>query len=193
MWNEIAVTRWHADPTLDNDGIFFYIRDLDSGEVWSAGYQPVLKDSEVYAAIFPGSMAEFKSIIHDIYTNEEVVVSPEDDVELRSIKITNRSWRKRRIELTSYAEVVLNTPAADESHPTFSKLFVQTEIVRNKSAIPVHPRPVLRRKTPWMLHMMAQKIDEDMVSYETNRSKVHWSGKNGGRSCGFDQDIKTFR
>lgn len=179
MWNEIAVTRWHADPTLDNDGIFFYIRDLDSGEVWSAGYQPVLKDSEVYAAIFPGSMAEFKSIIHDIYTNEEVVVSPEDDVELRSIKITNRSWRKRRIELTSYAEVVLNTPAADESHPTFSKLFVQTEIVRNKSAILCTRRPSSKEeKTPWMLHMMAaEKIDEDMVSYETDRSKFIGRGR----------------
>ncbi len=178
-WKEIAVTRWHGDTTLDNDGMFFYIRDLDRGEFWSAGYQPVLKDSETYQAIFRGSMAEFKSRIQDIDTCAEVVVSPEDDVELRSISITNRSWRRRRIELTSYAEVVLTTPAADATHPSFSNLFVETEIVRKRSAVLCTRRPRSKdERTPWMLHLIsAEKIKVDEVSYETDRLRFMGRGK----------------
>ena len=173
QWKEIAVTRWRGDPTCDNDGMFFYIRDLDSGEVWSTGYQPILKDSETYRAIFRGSMAEFRSMVQDIDTYAEVVVSPEDDVELRSISVTNRSGRKRRIELTSYAEVVLTTPAADATHPSFSNLFVETKIIRNKSAILCTRRPRSKdERPPWMLHLIAsEKIEVDEVSYETDRLK----------------------
>jgi cellobiose phosphorylase len=179
QWKKIAVTRWHGDPTRDNDGMFFYIRDLDSGEVWSAGYQPVLKNSETYQAIFRGSRAEFRSRIQDIDTYAEIVVSSEDDVELRSISITNRSRRRRRIELTSYAEVVLTTPAADTTHPSFSNLFVQTEIVRKRSAILCTRRPRSKdEKTPWMLHLIAaDKIDVDDISYETDRSKFIGRGR----------------
>ncbi len=179
QWKEIAVTRWHGDPTSDNEGMFFYIRDLDSGEIWSVGYQPVLKDSEIYEVIFPGSVAEFRSRVHDIETYADVVVSPEDDVELRSISVTNLSGRRRRIELTSYAEVVLTTPAADATHPSFSKLFVQTEIVRNRSAILCTRRPRSKdERPPWMLHLIAaEKIEVDEVSYETDRSKFIGRGR----------------
>jgi cyclic beta-1,2-glucan synthetase len=179
QWKDIAVTRWHGDPTRDNEGMFFYILDLDSGEIWSAGYQPVLKDSETYQAIFRGSTAEFRSMVHGIDTYAEVVVSPEDDVELRCISVTNRSWRRRTIELTSYAEVVLTTPAADATHPTFSNLFVQTEIVRKRSAILCTRRPgSTDEKTPWMLHLIAtEKMKDDEVSFETDRSKFIGRGR----------------
>ena len=179
QWKDIAITRWHGDLTRDNEGTFFYIRDLDSGKIWSAGYQPVLKDSETYQAIFQGPMAEFQSMVQGIDTYAKVVVSPEDDVELRCISVTNRSRRRRTIELTSYAEVVLTTPAADAAHPTFSNLFVQTEIVRKRSAILCTRRPrSTDEKTPWMLHLIAaEKIKDDEVSFETDRSKFIGRGR----------------
>lgn len=178
-WKDIAVTRWHGDPTSDNDGMFFYIRDLDSGEVWSAGYQPVLKDTETYQAFFRGSMAEFRSRVLDNDTYAQVLVSPEDDVELRGISVTNRSSRKRRIELTSYAEVVLTSPEADATHPSFSKLFVETEILRQRSAILCTRRPRSKdERAPWMLHMIsAKKIDFEEVSYETDRMRFVGRGR----------------
>ncbi len=178
-WKDIAVTRWHGDPTRDNDGMFFYIRDLDGGEVWSAGYQPVLKNSQNYQAIFRGSTAEFQSRFLDIDAHAEVVVSPEDDVELRSISVTNRSPRRRRIELTSYAEVVLTTPAADAIHPSFSNLFIETEILRKRSAILCTRRPRSKdERTPWMLHLIAaEKIEVDEISYETDRLRFIGRGR----------------
>ena len=149
------------------------MRDMDSGEVWSAGYQPMKKNPEMYQAIFPESKAEFWRRDHDIDTYLEVVVSPEDDIELRSISITNRSRRRRRIEITSYAEVVLTTPMADATHPSFSNLFVETEIVRQKTAILCTRRPRSKdEKTHWMLHLIAsENIKGDKVTFETDRSK----------------------
>ena len=179
QWKEIAVTRWHGDITRDNEGQFFYIRDLDSNDVWSAGYQPVRNDVETYQAIFQGSKAEFRSRVFGIDAYTEVIVSPEDDVEFRTISLTNRSSTRRKIELTSYAEVVLTTPAADATHPAFSNLFVETEIVRKRSAILCTRRPRSKdEKTPWMLHLIAaEKIVGDEVSFETDRFKFIGRGR----------------
>jgi len=178
-WKELAITRWHGDITCDSDGQFFFLRDLDSDDVWSAGYQPVCKDTEIYQAQFQGSKAQLwsKALGIDAYT--EVVVSPEDDIELRSISLTNRSSIRRKIELTSYAEVVLTTPAADATHPAFSNLFVETKILPTRSAILCTRRQRSRdEETPWMLHQMAaEKVDTDLISFETDRTKFIGRGR----------------
>ncbi len=178
-WKDIAVTRWHGDATLDNEGQFFYIRDLENNDFWSAGYQPACRDSRTYQVIFEGSKAEIRSMIWGIDARSEIVVSPEDDVELRTISLTNRSSAKRKIELTSYAEVVLTALAADATHPAFSNLFVETKILPKNSAILCTRRPRSEdEKTPWMLHMMASKnVADDSISFETDRSRFIGRGR----------------
>ena len=111
-WNDLSLTRWREDSTCDNWGTFCYIRDTVSGQFWSTTYQPTLKRFEEYAAIFSEAKAEFRRRDHDIETYSELVVSPEDDIELRRVRLTNRSSVHRTIEVTSYAEVVLATPAS---------------------------------------------------------------------------------
>src|SRR4030088_358002 len=110
-WRDLAVTRWREDATRDCFGTFCYLRDLDSGALWSTAWQPTLKSGKRYQAIFTQSRAEFRRSDDRIDTHTEISVSPEDDIELRRITITNRSKVPRTIELTSYAEVVLAVPA----------------------------------------------------------------------------------
>jgi cellobiose phosphorylase len=100
-----------------------------------------------------------------------IAVSPEDDIELRRTTITNRSRTRRTIDVTSYAEVVLASPAADALHPAFSNLFVQTEILPQRKAILCTRRPrSLDESVPWMFHLMAvHGVDIGEVSYETDR------------------------
>ncbi|MGH8760919.1 MAG: glucoamylase family protein, partial [Burkholderiales bacterium] len=138
---DLAVTRWREDTTCDNWGTFCYIRDVASGEFWSTAHQPTLAQPEHYEVIFSEGRAEFRRRDHDFDTYTEIVVSPEDDIELRRLRITNRSWTSRTIEVTSYAEVVLASSAADALHPAFSNLFVQTEIIRQRQAILCTRRP----------------------------------------------------
>ena len=172
-WKDIALTRWREDGSRDNWGTFCYVRDVTSGEVWSTTHQPTLKRAEHYEAIFSEARAEFRRTDFDLDTHTEIAVSPEDDVELRRISITNRSRASREIEVTSYAEVVLASPAADALHPAFSNLFVQTEIIRQRQAILCTRRPRSRDEpAPWMLHLMAvhgARIAD--ISYETDRMR----------------------
>jgi cellobiose phosphorylase len=170
-WKDIAVTRWREDSTCDNWGAFCYLRDVATGEFWSTAYQPTLKGPEKYEAIFSEARVEFRRRDHEFDTHTEIAVSPEDDIELRRITLTNRSRTRRAIDVTSYAEVVLASPAADALHPVFSNLFVQTEILHPQRAILCTRRPrSLDEHTPWMFHLLAvhgAEIGE--ISYETDR------------------------
>ena len=176
-WKDLAVTRWREDGTRDNWGTFCYIRERASGAFWSAAHQPTLKAAQSYEAIFSEGRAEFRrrdtvgAGNADFETHTDIVVSPEDDIELRRVRITNRSRQRRQIDVTSYAEVVIASPAADALHPAFSNLFVQTEIMRARRAILCTRRPrSVDERTPWMFHLMtAHGADIGEVSYETDR------------------------
>jgi cellobiose phosphorylase len=172
-WKNIAVTRWREDGTRDGWGTFCYLRDVSSGEFWSTAYQPTRKRPEKYEAIFTETRAEFRRHDHGFDTHTEIAVSPEDDIELRRIRITNRSRRRREIDVTSYAEVVLASPAADALHTAFSNLFVQTEILPRRQAILCTRRPrSLEEPVPWMFHLMAvHGAETGEVSYETDRMR----------------------
>jgi cellobiose phosphorylase len=172
MWRDQAVTRWREDATSDDMGNFCYVRDLESGQLWSTTLQPTLAEPGHYEAIFSEGRAEFRRHDHGIELHTEIVVSPEDDIELRRTRICNKSGRVRTLEVTSYAEVVLAPPAADSAHPAFSKLFVQTEILRERNAILCTRRPREKdAQAPWLLNLMtAYGGDGGAVSFETSRA-----------------------
>lgn len=172
-WNDIAVTRWREDGTCDNWGSFCYIRDVAAHKLWSAAYQPTRQSSKHYEAIFSEGRAEFRRRDLDYETYTEIVVSPEDDIELRRVRITNLARVRRTIEVTSYAEVVLAPAAADALHPAFSNLFVQTEIIRRLQTIFCTRRPRSSDESaPCMLHQIAvHGARLEKVSYETDREK----------------------
>jgi cellobiose phosphorylase len=180
---DIAVTRWHEDITCDNWGQFCYLRDVESGHYWSVAHQPTLRRPELFEAIFSNARAEFRVREHEFDTHTEIVVSPEDDIELRRMRISNRSRTRRTIEITTYAEVVIATASADAAHPAFSNLFVQTELVRPLQAIICSRRPRSNdEKLPWMCHLMAvHDADVDMISYETDRSRFIGRGHSVAR------------
>jgi cyclic beta-1,2-glucan synthetase len=182
-WKELAVTRWQEDPTRDHQGSFCYIRDTLSGAFWSNTWQPTRTQPAGYEAIFTEGRAEFHrqdrvegSLIE---TRTEIVVSPEDDIELRRIRLINRSRERRTVEVTSYVEVALATPAADSLHPAFGKLFVQTEIVRAKRAVLCTRRPRARGEQPgWLFHQMAVTgADTGETSFETDRARFIGRGR----------------
>ncbi|MCE9549838.1 MAG: cyclic beta 1-2 glucan synthetase [Betaproteobacteria bacterium] len=172
-WKDIAVTRWREDKTCDNWGSFCYLRDVSSGEFWSTTHQPTQKPSKRYEVVFSEGRVEFRRRDHDFDTHTEITVSPEDDIELRRVRITNRAWTRQTIEITTYAEVVLATSAADAQAPAFGNLFVQTEILPERHAILCHRRPRSQNdQTPWMFHLMTvQGATVDAVSYETDRMR----------------------
>jgi cyclic beta-1,2-glucan synthetase len=136
-----AVTRYREDATRDVGGQFLYIRDVRSGSVWSPTYHPTAREPEEYLALFQAERAVFRRKDEEIATQLDIAVSTEDDVEVRRLALTNLSDRPRELEITSYGEIVLATPAEDLAHPAFGKLFIQTEYLPESAALVCARRP----------------------------------------------------
>lgn len=173
QWKHFALTRWRADSTCDNWGTFIYIRDLSTGDFCSTNYQPTTGSVDNFKAIFSESHAEFtrKDMLLDMHT--EVVVSPEDNMELRRVRIHNRAKIRRTIEFTSYAEIVLAPFASDLAQPAFSNLFIETEIIPPHQCILAMRRPQNEQENyPWLCHLLNVYSDHHYVlSFETDRTR----------------------
>src|SRR5215203_2809925 len=174
-----AVTRWREDVTRDNWGAFIYLRDVRSGAVWSAGHQPVRQRAQSYHVAFSEDKADFRRVDSGISTRMEVVVSAEDNAEVRRICLTNNSSRTREIELTSYAEVVLAGQDADAAHQAFSNLFIETEFVAGENAILAHRRQRSSEDRPiWGVHVVVAEGEVvGTVQYETDRGRFLGRGR----------------
>ena len=179
-WRDIAVTRWREDATRDCWGSYLFLRDEQTGEVWSAGYQPSGVEPDSYEVTFHEDRAEFIRRDGSLTTTLDVVVSPEDDAEVRRVCITNLGMRARVIQVTSYAEVCLAPQAADEAHPAFSNLFIQTEFVPEVAALLATRRRQSEKETAvWAAHVVA--VEGETVGdlqFETDRSRFLGRGRN---------------
>jgi cyclic beta-1,2-glucan synthetase len=171
-WGDVAITRWREDATCDDSGSYIFLRDMRSGSVWSAGYQPTGAEPDEYSIHFNEERAEITRRDGTLTTVLEVLVSEEDDAEVRRVSITNAGGRSREIEITSYAELALGPQSADVAHPAFAKLFVETEYLVDPGAI----LATRRRRTPsepeiWAAHLSVANGDaEGKPEFETDRA-----------------------
>ena len=172
-WQDLAVTRWREDATRDCWGSYIFLRDTQSGQVWSAGYQPTCVEPDTYEASFFEDRTEFVRRDGSLTTRLEIVVSSEDDAEVRRISITNLGSRTREIQITSYAELCLTPQAADVAHPAFSNLFVQTEFVADAAAlIGTRRRQSDKETEAWAAHVVVVEGEAvGDIEYETDRSR----------------------
>ena len=172
-WKDLAVTRYREDVTRDCWGHFLYLRDVDSGAVWGPTHNPCPKRPDRYLVRFASGKAEFERREGTIETQLEVVVSPEDDIEIRRLTIANRGREARTLEVTSYMEAVLAAQGADQAHRGFSNLFVETEAVPAHKTLLFSRRPRSAHEArPFGIHTLACETGEDCDSwsYETSRA-----------------------
>src|ERR1700689_798163 len=172
-WRDIAITRWREDLTRDCWGSYIFLRDEQTGNVWSAGYQPSGVEPDSYEANFYEDHAELVRRDRSLTTTLEVVVSSEDDAEVRRVTITNLGVRARDLQVSSYAELSLTSQAADMAQPAFSNLFVETEFVSDLGAILATRRKRSPEETAvWAAHVLVVNgaVTGDL-QFETDRAK----------------------
>ncbi|MCC5920865.1 MAG: hypothetical protein LAT68_11595 [Cyclobacteriaceae bacterium] len=178
---DIVLNGWKSDPTIDPLGLFFYIKDLESDQFWSAMHQPVKAKPDRYDTWFHNGKIVCSRVDQWIETTTEICVSPDFPIELRKLSLTNYSDRERKLEITSYAEVVLNKMADHSAHPAFSKLFVETEYLPEYHAIIAKRRARSKEEKPiWMIHTFASTIQESDASpltFDTERSNFIGKGR----------------
>lgn len=174
----LAVTRANTDASLDNIGSYVYLRDVNSGDVWSAGYQPVCATPASYEAAFSEDRIQIKRLDGTLESVLDIIVSPEDDATCRRLTITNKGKKKRTIDVTSYEELVLGSADGDAAHPAFSKLFVETAYDAELGAVLAHRRPRgPQDREIWAAAIMTGDVDVAEAEYETDRGRFIGSGR----------------
>jgi cyclic beta-1,2-glucan synthetase len=176
-WEAFDLTRWRADTTLDDWGTWIYVQDLDTEEVWSVGSQPLGTPPD--EVLFHAHKAEFRRRDHEISQMMEITVSPQDDVEIRRIQLTNHSDRTRHLRLTSYAEVILAPQAADRRHPAFNRLFIESEYLPELNGMLFRRRPRSAEESPlFMAHVLVVEQDQEVTgAHEGDRKRFLGRGR----------------
>lgn len=177
-WNGLSITRWQEDLVIDNRGSFVYLRDCQSDKVWSATLQPICAEPDQYEVVFSEDRARFIRKDGSLSSLMEILVSPEDNAEIRRLSITNSGLQSREIEITSYAEIVLAPQAADRAHPAFSNLFIQTEFLPQIHGLIAKRRPRSAQDQPiWAAHIISGGAPGQTLEYESDRAQFHGRGR----------------
>ncbi|MEJ7809850.1 MAG: hypothetical protein WKG32_05460 [Gemmatimonadaceae bacterium] len=188
-----ALTRWAPDRTQDADGFVVYVRDLESGAYWSAARQPVPRAPEAWGAGFLPGCVELAREDDGVETLTELCVAPDADAELRRITLHNRGARARRLDLTTYAELVLNTAAGDAGHPAFSKLFVQTGWLAERQALLAWRRLRSPEDDPlWAAHWLVADggVGLAVPEWETDRARFLGRGRTTASPRALDGGVR---
>ncbi|WP_252727248.1 GH36-type glycosyl hydrolase domain-containing protein [Paracoccus sp. C2R09] len=168
-WGPMAVTRWHGDPNRDDGGTRIWMRDLNTGRLTRIGGAD---PADHHRVELYEDRALFLRQDGRLSTKLEVLVSGEDDAEVRMLTLTSASRVPVALDLTCYAELVLTTPQADAAHPAFAKLFVQTEYMPEYGAL-IATRRTRSPDEPgiWAAHFaVVEATQETPMQYETDRA-----------------------
>ena len=186
-WRDLDVTRWREDATRDCWGQFYYVRDLSDESMWSIGMQPFPKFADECEFEFHPDRAGFRRWDGDIETRCDVCVVPDADAEVRVVTLVNHGSRRRELELTSFAEVCLNDRRADQSHPAFAKLFLETEFNPRCGALLARRRPRGSNEHPiWALHSSTATVSATEIEYETDRMRFLGRGRTPANAAALD-------
>jgi len=116
------LTPWSNDPVVDPPGEAIYVRDQESGEVWTPTALPIREAGQPYIARHGQGYSRFEHVSHGISLELLQFVPLEDPIKVSRLTVRNGSGRARRLSVTAYAEWVLGT-SRSASAP-----FVVTEI-----------------------------------------------------------------
>ncbi len=188
--DDMSIYRWKEDVTTDNSGMFIYIKDVTSNKYWSTSYEPCKNEGQSYQVVFSQDKVEFKRKDLSIFTHTEIVVSSEDDAEVRKVSLTNNGSEAKILEITSYCEVTLSTYNADIVHPAFSNLFIATEFISKPECIIANRRPRAKgQNKPYLVQCIAfQGNDIGTVQYETSRINFIGRNRNVVNPCVMEDD-----
>lgn len=155
QYEGIQLTRVREEYNDAIWGNFFYIRDLDNGEIFSPTFYPIPNNGKHTQVTFTPSYSSYVSSFDKLTVTLTISVNSEIDAEIRTIKIQNTSRNRRRFEILSFAEVALQYLRADRSHLAFSKMFVRSGVDASRKLVWFARKPFHQRDNfPLFIHTL---------------------------------------
>ncbi|MEJ8820818.1 glucoamylase family protein [Variovorax humicola] len=178
-WHAFNVSRWRDDPLRDGYGTFFYVRDVESRALSSLTALPAPGEQWRYRARFMADQVQFDARGPGLQARLTVLISPEDDTELRTVTLHNTGNAARELELISCFEPVLSLPKADETHPAFANLFVETRWEPTWRALLMMRKPRLPGDPEVAAAHFVAAVDAHVLSVECMADRRAFIGRNG--------------
>ncbi|MES2413173.1 MAG: glucoamylase family protein [Pseudomonadota bacterium] len=178
------ISRWRDDLLRDQYGSFIYVRqEGDGGQpLHSLTAHPAPHPQWRYKARFLADRVQFNTRGSDLETSTTVLVSPEDDTEIRSVVLQNMTGAPVIHEVISCFEVVLADARADEAHPAFSNLFITTDWHPEWRALVMSRRPRLHGEAVLSAAHFLAEADADILSVDCITDRRTFLGRNNERS-----------
>ncbi len=164
---ENQITPWSNDPVTDRGGEAFYLRDDDTGDLWSPTARPIRDLAGTYTARHGRGYSRFEHVAHEIASDLLQYVPVDAPIKISRLVLTNRSSRSRRLSLTAYAEWVLGTSRSA------SLGFVSTELDAVTGAI--------FARNPWNMGFGSRVAFADLRGAQTDWTgdRREFIGRNG--------------
>ncbi len=129
--SESRLTPWLNDPVSEPSGEVLYLRDEETGEVWTPSRQPCPGDGP-YRVRHGLGYSIFEHASHELEQTMRVHIDATEPVKLVELALTNRSAWTRRVTATYYLEWVLGTHRMDQAH------HLRCEVDPGRSAVLAH-------------------------------------------------------
>ena len=120
-----------------NQGIYFYIKDIQTNEIWSGAGED---NCDSFVIQFMPDQNSYEKIVGDTKTKLKITVDANEPVEIRRLEIKNNSNEEKIFEVTSYFEPVLSKKEQDYAHQAFNNLFLVYKYDEEADAIVVKRR-----------------------------------------------------
>jgi cyclic beta-1,2-glucan synthetase len=161
------LTPWSNDPVSDTPGEVIYLRDEDSGELWSPTALPIREEGSPYVARHGQGYSRFEHVSHGISLELLQYVPLDDPIKISRLKITDRSGHSRRLSVTAYVEWVLGA-SRSASAP-----FVVTEVDAETGA--------MFARNPWNIEFGRRVGFADLAGRQLSWTgdRTEFLGRNG--------------
>jgi cyclic beta-1,2-glucan synthetase len=111
-----AVTPWSNDAVSDTPGEVLYLRDAESGALWSATASPIRVPGSTYVTRFGPGYAKFESGAHGIESELLQFVPVAGCIKISRLRLRNRSGRARHLDVTAYVRWALGAIGTNSTH-----------------------------------------------------------------------------
>ena len=176
------VNRWRDDLLRDQYGTFVYLRTSPKAQPYSVTSHPAPNPNWRYTALFLADRVQFNCTSDKLDVCTTVLVSPEDDTEIRTVVLNNLTQQDATYEVMSCFEVALSDAKADEAHPAFSNLFVETEWHKPWRALVMSRRPRLHGEAVLSAAHFLAEADAEVVSIDCAADRRAFLGRSQSRA-----------
>jgi cyclic beta-1,2-glucan synthetase len=178
QWGATGITRWRDDALRDACGSFVYVRLDRSAAPVSVSSHPAPDPAARYLSTFHADRVVFEALWPELRVQTTVWVSPEDDIELKRVVLTNRSDTLIELELISAFDVTLARAAADEAHPAFSNFFIEADWLADQQALRFVRAPRLQTESTLQAAHFLSNVKGEVSSLRCQTDRSQWLGRN---------------